>query len=130
MSRLLPQVDQPVDLSFDINLGSSPLALSQAQAAIRGPDGRLQTLPLAIEGTQARVSWKPTAAGLYAIDVSARGLRPDGATVERTAFLSVEAQPAASIAPGLWLGSVLLLIIVGAMLAWWMARRRRQSAAS
>jgi pimeloyl-ACP methyl ester carboxylesterase len=130
LSRLLPQVDQPVDLSVSLNLGGSPLALSEAQAAIRGPDGRLQTLPLTIEGTQARASWKPAAAGLYAIDVSARGLRPDGATVERTAFLSAEAQPAVSIAPQLWLGGALLLIVVGVMLVWSMARRRRKPAAS
>lgn len=125
-STLLPPIGQPVDLSADIRLGGAPLPLSQAQASIRGPDGKLEVVPLTIEGDQARARWRPAAAGLYAIDLSARGLRPDGAAVERTAFLSIEVQPAASIAPATWLAGVAALAGVVAIAAWWLVRRRRR----
>lgn len=130
LSTLLPRVGQPVDLSAEIRLGGTPLALSEAQATIRGPDGKAETVALTIDGDQARARWKPEAAGLYAIDLRARGLRTDGAAVERTAFLSIEAQPATSIPSGVWPAAIGGLIAAGALIAWWLARRRRRLEAS
>lgn len=96
------------------------------KASIRGPDGKLEVVPLTIEGDQAKARWKPAAAGLYAIDLSASGLRPDGAAGERTAFLSIEAQLAASIAPVAWLAKVAVLAGVVAIAGWWAVRWRRK----
>lgn len=41
------------------------------------------------------MAWKPAASGVYGINIQVRGSAPGGAPLEREAFLSVQAQPAA-----------------------------------
>ena len=64
-----------------------------ATALVRHPDGTTETVPLANEGESQRATWAAPRPGLYAIDLAVRGRGPDGAPVERVAFLAVEAQP-------------------------------------
>ncbi len=125
-STLLPALGQPVDLTATLSLGGQALPLAEAQAVIRGPDGALQTLPMKITGSQALSTWSPPAPGVYAIDLRARGTRPDGGTVERTAFLSVEAQPRAIAWDRAWVlvAGVAVVLVMGGVLAGWVVRRR------
>jgi hypothetical protein len=76
-------------------LAGQNLPIREAQALVRSPDGKLGMISLAPSGDEWQVAWKPAASGVYGINIQVRGSAPDGAPLERKAFLSVQAQPAA-----------------------------------
>jgi hypothetical protein len=76
-------------------LAGQNLPIREAQALVRSPDGKLGTISLAPSGDEWQVAWKPVASGVYGINIQVSGSAPDGAPLEREAFLSVRAQPAA-----------------------------------
>jgi pimeloyl-ACP methyl ester carboxylesterase len=128
---LLPELDRDVTISAALQLADAPIAISQAQALIRGPDGSLERIELPPAGGRAAASWRPGAAGTYAIDVFAAGSGPDGTPIERTAFLAVEAQPPPDLRPTyLLLGGLGLLCAasLGAVLAIGLRLARRRPA--
>ena len=92
---MTPRFNETVLLTANLELDGHMLAINQSQAIIRFSDGTLQTIALAqapdAKGVQA--TWVPTQSGLYGIEISASGQAPDGFTIERTAFLTVEVQP-------------------------------------
>lgn len=92
-STLLPQINNPVQLSARLDLGGQPLTIENAEALIRDPEGQVENLQLALQGSQAEATWEPTKAGLYGIDLQVTGKLSDGSTIERASFLAVEAQP-------------------------------------
>ena len=92
-SSLLPKTDEPVQLSTRLELAGQSLTIRDARAQIRYPDGIYRNVELAATGAEWRSSWTPSAPGLYGIDVTVNGNAPDGTLIERSAFLSVEAQP-------------------------------------
>jgi pimeloyl-ACP methyl ester carboxylesterase len=98
LDTLLPRADEPVQLTLDLDLAGQALALQSAQVGIRSPDGRLQTIDLAVAGTQASFDYTPAAPGLYGLDVRASATGPDGTPVERGVFLAMEAQPVGNFA--------------------------------
>ena len=92
-NSLLPQINDPVQLVADLTLNGQPLTIEQAQALIRSPQGEAETIQLTVQGNRAEGTWKPDQPGLYGIDLQVVGKAPDGSTIERAAFLTVEAQP-------------------------------------
>jgi len=95
-STLLPQINNPIQLSARLDLGRQPLTIEKAEALIRDPEGKVENLQLALQGSQAETTWEPTKPGLYGIDLIVTGKLSDGSTIERTSFLAVEAQPGQS----------------------------------
>ena len=127
-STLLPRVNENVRFNASLDLGGQPVDLEEAQAEIRGPDGSLEALPLRISAGQAVADWKPRAPGLYGVTLRVAGLTADGAPVERTAFLSVEAQPLESLT-GLARGlSAAAILAVGLLSAVGLRKWRRARA--
>ncbi|MBM4422856.1 MAG: hypothetical protein FJ030_05620 [Chloroflexi bacterium] len=92
-STLLPAVNESVSITVSLDLGGQPLSLDSAQAIVHRPDGTSETVALPITGSQASTDWTPTEAGLYGVDIQVAGRAPDGAAIERAAFLTIEAQP-------------------------------------
>ena len=137
MDKTLPQVGEAVALSARLTLNGAPLAIQSAEALVRAPDGGTETVALAASGDAFTASWAPPAPGLYAIDLHVTATSPDGIPVERTAFLTIEAQPDSSPSsdkPSLWaMGSIALVgilvivggLLIGVLMAWFLVRRRK-----
>lgn len=120
LSAILPRIGERVVLTASLGGPSpSPITLSGASAAIRGPAGGQETIRLEINGAQAAGSWEPQAPGVYGVDVTLTGETQDGVTVERTVFLALEAQPRPGLLDraGFWPMLILILVLCGAALA-------------
>jgi hypothetical protein len=127
-STLLPRVNEIVRFNASLDLGGQPVDLEEAQAEIRGPDGSLEALPLRISAGQAVADWKPRAPGLYGVTLRVAGLTAEGAPVERTAFLSVEAQPLESLTGLAWGLSAAAILAAGLLSAVGLRKWRRARA--
>jgi hypothetical protein len=92
-STLLPEVGETVQLEARLELLSNPLPIESAQGIIRGPDGQTTSVVLSAKDDQFQATWKPAAIGLYTIDLLVNGRDSQGAAIERTAFLALQAQP-------------------------------------
>jgi hypothetical protein len=102
----------------------SALTSTAIKAVIRTPVGKEEELVL----KDGKADWTPTSAGVRGVDIVARATAPDGSPIERTTFLSIEAQPAAERGQR---NLKLLIIAAGTLLLlalWWVwmkvARRR------
>jgi pimeloyl-ACP methyl ester carboxylesterase len=93
LNTFLPQVNEEVHLTANLSLKGQPIDLQSAQAILRGPDGKAQTLALDLQNGQGQASWKLPEPGIYGLDVHAQALSADGIPIERTAFLALEVQP-------------------------------------
>ncbi len=91
LSSYLPGVGEEVGLTAALSLGDEALAVDSARAVVRRPDGRDQSVPVATAGAGVRASWQPEQPGVYGIDVTLSSVLPDGAVVERSAYLALEA---------------------------------------
>ncbi|MEW5718132.1 MAG: alpha/beta fold hydrolase [Chloroflexota bacterium] len=128
-SPLLPEQNAPVLLSARLEQGGQLLAIRDATARISQPDGATRIVALTAAGNEWRANWIPGATGLYGLDVTVNGTASDGTLIERTAFLSIEAQPTPE--QFLPLQAVLILtasLIVVLMIAWGVRRRHRRAA--
>jgi hypothetical protein len=113
-STLLPQLNEPVDLTARLELAGQTLPIRNAKALIRYPDGRGETVDLSASGDGWKATWRPTLFGVYGINLQVSGSGPDGAPLEREAFLSVQSQPPAgqAAASQRLIGVVILLVLV------------------
>jgi hypothetical protein len=91
--NLLPKVGGAVAITAQLNLDGQTQLLKQAVAHVRLPDGSQTDLTLPQVGGEYRGVFTPSMPGLYGVQVDATGSTPDGAPLERTAQLSLEAQP-------------------------------------
>ncbi len=92
-SLTVPRVNEKVTVSAGLTLEGAPVSLASAQAILRHPDGSAETLDMPITGNSATLEITPRSSGLYGIEVDVTALAPDGAAIDRAAFLSFEAQP-------------------------------------
>lgn len=115
-STLLPKVDEAVQLAARLELGGQGLTLRDAQARIRYPDGSIKNIALTDAGNEWRATWNPNLPGLYGVDITVNANAPDGLIIERSTFLSVEAQPTAEqfrpIQLGLCLGAGMIVVMI------------------
>jgi hypothetical protein len=95
-TKLLPEIGEAIDLAARLELGGQTLNIREAKALVHYPDGKEETVALSSTGNEWKASWKPTMAGTHGIDVQVVGSLPDGSALERTAFISVDAQPSSS----------------------------------
>ncbi len=127
---MIPKVGEPVEIIAALELDGQPLPVELAEAVIRTPDGSVQKLQLSLSGDRYQTTWRPSSPGLYAIDLRVQGTSIDSSPVERTAFLSVEAQPASdqvrTIASLIGVAVVALgIVILGIGMVVWLVRRGR-----
>ncbi|HEY6072092.1 MAG TPA: hypothetical protein VIV15_01585, partial [Anaerolineales bacterium] len=99
----------------------------QAQVQVRGPDGSEQTLDMPAS-LQPSIAWTPKSPGVYGIDMVITGRAPDGKPIERTAFLTVEAQPSgnpkqATTNLSALIAGVVIALALAAFLFIWIIRR-------
>ncbi len=114
-STLIPKVGEPVQFIASLALGGQSLPITQGQAVIRGPNGKVEMMTLS-PGVQTSATWVPRAAGTYGVDIAVTGRGPDGSPVERAAFLAEEVQPNPSRFQ-VSLHLVLLIVLVIAVVA-------------
>jgi len=112
LSTILPQAGDTLQLAAQLILGVQNLNLQQAQAQIRDPLGETQKVDVRIDGTSALAEWETAQPGVYGLDISASGFSPDGAVIERVAFLSYEVQPFPQPAVKLPLVTGILLVCI------------------
>jgi pimeloyl-ACP methyl ester carboxylesterase len=139
---LLPSDGANVNISARLELDGQVLAITQAQASIQGPDGKHESIPLNIADGSAQATWTPPQPGLYSIDIELsgqppQGALPEGALIERAAFLIVEAQPPANRAVSIAnlvivLAVVAVVLLLIGWLSWkgigkWLFRRARNT---
>ncbi len=129
-SSMTPQLDEPVQLSANLELGGQTLTINQASAVIRSADSMLQTISMGQlpDSTGVQATWKPTRSGLYGVEISVNGLAPDGFVIERTAFLTVEVQPRPQrtiIGVLIVMGVLVLVVLVIVGLIKLLRRRKR-----
>lgn len=126
-SPLLPKVDEPVQIAARLELGGQSLAMREANTRVRFPDGSNKNVALAANGNEWRATFNPQLPGLYGIDVVVSGNTPDGLLIERSAFLSVEAQPTAEQFVPIQLG---IYFAIGALvmlaIGWGVSRFRKR----
>ncbi len=103
-SILLPEINQPVELTASLRLQDQALPVAQAQAVVWAANGAQQAIALEPAGEQLRGAWTPQASGLYWIEIQVTGSLPDGSPVERVTSLTVEVQPESpAFRPPVWL---------------------------
>ena len=91
-STFVPKLNEKINLAANISLNGQPLQITQAQAIIKSPEGKTQTLNFPA-GQSISGTWTPREAGTYAVDIVITALAPDGTSIERTDFLAIEVQP-------------------------------------
>lgn len=130
VSNFLPEIGEPVELSAQITAEGMELTIENAQAQIRHPDGRQETLALVAAGEAYRATWTPPAAGLYGVDFLLTGQAAPDLALERAAYLTLQVQPAPEStrqSAGLLLGGGvgLLLVLTAGLVFFWRRRKRR-----
>jgi pimeloyl-ACP methyl ester carboxylesterase len=132
-SALLPQINEPVQLTASLKLAGQPLSIEKGEAAIQDSEGNQETINLNIQDNQAEAEWKPVEAGLYGIDLQVTGKTPDGSIIERTTFLTIEAQPSQNqtrislILSALGISLICISLAVLGVLLLWRLRKRVQA---
>lgn len=91
LSNHLPGVAEEVELTATLRLGDDTLPITIARVVLLDPDGYAEAIPLVVSDTGIEASLQPEQAGIYGLDVSLRSQLPDGAVVERSAYLAFEA---------------------------------------
>ncbi|HLO13636.1 MAG TPA: hypothetical protein VK206_02330, partial [Anaerolineales bacterium] len=91
-STLIPELNEKVEFTAHLSLNGQPLEIKEAKALIKNSAGINETLNFP-SGQNISAAWTPRDPGTYAVDILVTGLAPDGSTIERTGFLSVEVQP-------------------------------------
>ena len=91
-STLVPQLNQPVKIDANVSLNGQALEITQAQAVIKNPEGKVETLDFPT-GQNISVTWTPNEPGTHGVDIVVTALGPDGSSIERTDFLAIEVQP-------------------------------------
>ncbi len=126
-STLLPQLDEPVDLTARLELAGQVLPIREAKALVRYPDGKVEPIALTASGDQWKGTFKPISPGVYGINVQVSSSTPDGVPLEREAFLSVQAQPSASqvTSSQRLMGAVVLLVLAGILVLILLLLKRR-----
>jgi pimeloyl-ACP methyl ester carboxylesterase len=117
-STLIPQLREPVQFEASVSLNGEALQITQAQAAIKRPDGETETLAFPA-GPKVSVTWTPQEPGTHGVDIVVTALAPDGSSIERTDFLAVEVQPnpsKAQITFNLVIVIALVLLVLGGII--------------
>ena len=92
-SMLLPMQNEQVQFTAGLSLGSQALAIEQAQAVVRLPDGATQEITLAASGGQVSGTWLAGQPGLNYVQINVSGRTAEDFPVDRSAFLVIETQP-------------------------------------
>ena len=117
-NTLVPRLNEKVNLSASVSLNGEPLQITQAQAMIRSPEEKRETIDFPA-GQNVSAAWTPREVGTHAVDIVITALAPDGSSIERTDFLAIEVQPAFSkfqVSLNLLLLIALVLLVVIAIL--------------
>jgi len=91
-TTLVPKLNEDVTFNANVSLAGQPLQITKAQAVIKSPDGKVETIDFP-QGQNVSAAWTPRDAGTHAVDVVVTALSPDGTSIERTDFLAIEVQP-------------------------------------
>ncbi len=92
-STLLPAPGQPVTVTAYLDLNGERLALEQASAHLRAPDGKQSIIPLSLQGDEYQAKFTPQNPGLYSLQVQVLAKSLEETSLERTTSLVVEVQP-------------------------------------
>src|SRR5262245_48488560 len=91
--QMVAKPDQPITIMSKLELAERPMTGVTIRALVRRPDGGTEEINFTDGGDEKRAVWVPKETGVYAVDVVAQGLTPDGLQIERADFLAFEVQP-------------------------------------
>jgi hypothetical protein len=125
----VPRVNQTVTIAGSLTADGGPVALTEARAILRKPDGSSESLEMTLSGNQAQVEIAPEASGIHGVEVYVLAQTADGNIIDRAAFLTFEAQPTQVettrnllLAVGLIVG-----VVAGMILLIWRRLKRRRN---
>jgi hypothetical protein len=95
IDKTVPALTETVIATASLTADGEPVAIQGAQAILRRPDGSAETLAMNVNGNSAVLGIDPASRGIYGIEVIVTAQASDGTLIDRAAFLSFEAQPAA-----------------------------------
>jgi pimeloyl-ACP methyl ester carboxylesterase len=91
--KIVPTQGETVTLRATLTGVDGPVPIQTANVFFRKPDGKTETNSMQIVEDEAYLEFSPDQAGIYSMEVKITGQAADGFTVDRAAFLTLEAQP-------------------------------------
>lgn len=129
---LLPVKGNPITITANLVLDSQALDIQTVITTLVLPDGARQDLPF-LQNTQSddvEIVFFPSEEGIYGIEILTVGVLPDGSPVERTGYLSFQAQPTQDLTSnsiqGLILAMVFTVILLVGVPVFFLRRRRHK----
>lgn len=132
-SVLLPEQDQPLQITAELASDIPGLGITEARANVRLPDESEEEILLEVSGNRASGEWTPHLPGLSYIQVFVEANGPEEQIIDRTAFLVVETQPPQGLARrsllvlGVVTGSLCagLVVLVSLGVSFWRRKKDR-----
>ncbi len=132
---LVPEIGDTVRVTATLSANGASLALTEASALLRKPDGSSEPIVLAVQDNIARANIPASAAGAHGLSIAVRSTTVDGTPLDRAAFLAFEVQPATEavaqaqtvFTTTVMVGGAILALAGGLGVAIMAARRRRAS---
>lgn len=127
--QLLTVPGRSVRISARLESGIQGIQEASVQAVARSFLGGSETFALQPGGAGFEATWKAKQAGLHAIDLSYTGTLPDGSTVQRSAFLTVDVQPTKYTPQAMLMLGIFLVAALFSLLAMrtWLKKRYPES---
>jgi len=128
--KMVPAQGETVTLRATLNAADGPVPMQNAQVFFRKPDDTTETRSMQIAENEAYLEFSPNQPGIYSIEVKITGQDAEGFTVDRAAFLALEAQPSetqVSLNQALSAIGLVLLLLLLATIGLWQKRLRKNS---
>jgi pimeloyl-ACP methyl ester carboxylesterase len=123
VDRMFAQFGQAITFDSALTLAQNPVQGAAIEGSVRTPSGAREKLIFTESGGRRRSSWTPDEPGVYAVDIAAHGVTPDGLEIERVNFLSIEVAPDPN--RGLLFLSLLAIggLTIVTMIGFWLKQR-------
>jgi hypothetical protein len=121
-----PRLNETVTITGSLTADGAAVPLASANAAIRQPDGSLETLAMTVNGNRAELKIRPRMSGIHGIEVNVLANSVDGDIIDRAAFLTFDAQPTSEETAKNQIFSLTLLVIVLIVIVVLLQRRRKR----
>ncbi len=117
VAPLIPEIGDTVRVTATLSANGALLALTEASALLRKPDGSSEPIVMTVQDNIASASIPASASGAHGLSIAVRSAADDGTPVDRAAFLAFEVQPETEAIARVQTLLTTTIIIGGALLA-------------
>ncbi|RPI31096.1 MAG: alpha/beta fold hydrolase [Chloroflexota bacterium] len=111
-NTLLPEIGEPVEITARLEAAGQSIRVDSVQARVIDGDGAIQQLELIEKSGSYQTIWEPSSPGIYAIAIQLTGSTLDGLAVERSTYLSVQAQQAPNRSRVILISAAIILVVL------------------